>query len=309
MIVIQVINNKYMKFRKVLLLATATLVSVITATAQNINGGFEQWDSVNNGVFTNHLPRGWAEFTNFVCETEDLPWAVTRSNDARTGLSALQLKNVATSLNQTTMIMSNSANGAGFDNKIPVNARYTRLEGYYKYTTAEPDTFTIMVLMMNAGDFIAVANYEQPTNTSTYTKFSIPIIYSAPSAIVPDSAIIMISAGSTNTFREGSTLLVDDVAFALTNGVNDYKDELRADVSVYPNPASEFINVSVKGAAHGNVTVELVNVIGQTLQKEEVKPVNQQVDLSLKLNDAPKGILFVKVSDSSGSKGYRVINQ
>ena len=162
---------------------------------------------------------------------------------------------------------------------------------------------------MNAGDFIAVSNYEQATNISAYTRFSIPIMYSAPSAIIPDSAVIMISAGSTETFREGSTLLIDDVAFALTNGVNDYKDELRAEVSVYPNPASEFINVSVKGAAHGNVTVELVNIIGQTLQKEEIKPINQQVDLSLKLNEAPKGILFVKVSDNSGSKGYRVFNQ
>lgn len=298
-----------MNFKKLLLSATAALLSVITTTAQDINGGFEQWDSVNNGIFTNHIPRGWAEFTNPTCQEEGLPWSVTRSNDARTGSSALQLKNIATSLNQTTMIMTNSANGVGFDNKIPVNARYTRLEGYCKYTTAEPDTFTIMVLMMNAGDFIAVANYEQATNTSAYTRFSIPIMYSAPSAIIPDSAVIMISAGSTETFREGSTLLIDDVAFALTNGVNDYKDELRADVSVYPNPASEFINVSVKGAAHGNVTVELVNIIGQTLQKEEIKPVNQQVDLSLKLNDAPKGILFVKVSDSSGSKGYRVFNQ
>ncbi len=299
-----------MKIHKLLFKTTIALLFSITTNAQNINGGFEQWDSVETVMFTNYMPKGWLEFMNAFCQDENLPWSVTQSTDAHSGSSAMQIKNIATSMNQTATVMTNSEGvDGGFNNKIPVNARYTRLEGYYKYTTVETDTFNIMVLMMKGEDFIAVARYEQAVNTSNYTKFSVPIIYSAGASIIPDSAVIMISAGSTDNFREGSTLLVDDIAFTLSSGVDDIKEALHADVSVFPNPASEFVNVSVKGAKHGNVTIDLINIIGQTLKKEEVKPTNQQVDLTINLSDAPKGVLFVKVSDGSGSQGYKILNQ
>jgi len=299
-----------MKLPKLFLVAALTVVSFFRANAQGINGGFEQWDSVDNGMFTNHVPTGWFEFMNSICESESLPWSVTQSTDAHSGSYAIQLKNIATSLNQTAMLMTNSSSqDGGMNNKIPVTSRYTRLEGYYKYSTLQPDTFSIMVLMTKGEDFIAVAEFKRAANTSNYTKFSIPIVYTSPASIIPDSAVIMITAGSNENFREGSTLLLDDITFALNTGLNDTKDAFKAEVSVYPNPASDYVNIAVKEATHGKVKVELVNIIGQTLKVEETTPVNQQVNMQLNLCDAPKGVLFIKVSDESGSKGYRILNQ
>jgi hypothetical protein len=299
-----------MKLPKLFLVAALTVVSFFKANAQGINGGFEQWDSVDNGMFTNHVPTGWFEFMNSICESESLPWSVTQSTDAHSGSYAIQLKNIATSLNQTAMLMTNSSSqDGGMNNKIPVTSRYTRLEGYYKYSTLQPDTFSIMVLMTKGEDFIAVAEFKRAANTSNYTKFSIPIVYTSPASIIPDSAVIMITAGSNENFREGSTLLLDDITFALNTGLNDTKDAFKAEISVYPNPASDYVNIAVKEATHGKVKVELVNIIGQTLKVEETTPVNQQVNMQLNLCDAPKGVLFIKVSDESGSKGYRILNQ
>ena len=299
-----------MKLPKLFLVAALTVVSFFKANAQGINGGFEQWDSVDNGMFTNHVPTGWFEFMNSICESESLAWSVTQSTDAHSGSYAIQLKNIATSLNQTAMLMTNSSSqDGGMNNKIPVTSRYTRLEGYYKYSTLQPDTFSIMVLMTKGEDFIAVAEFKRAANTSNYTKFSIPIVYTSPASIIPDSAVIMITAGSNENFREGSTLLLDDITFALNTGLNDNKDAFKAEVSVYPNPASDYVNIAVKEATHGKVKVELVNIIGQTLKVEETTPVNQQVNMQLNLCDAPKGVLFIKVSDESGSKGYRILNQ
>ncbi len=299
-----------MKLPKLFLVAALTVVSFFKANAQGINGGFEQWDSVDNGMFTNHVPTGWFEFMNSICESESLPWSVTQSTDAHSGSYAIQLKNIATSLNQTATLMTSSlSEEGGMINKIPVSSRFTRLEGYYKYSTQETDTFNVMVLMMKGEDFIGMADYKQSVNAANYTKFSIPIIYTSAAGIIPDSAIIMITAGSNENFREGSTLLLDDITFALNTGLNDTKDAFKADVSVYPNPASDYVNVAVKGATHGKVKVELVNIIGQTLKVEEVAPLNQQVNMKLNLNDAPKGVLFIKVSDESGSQGYRILNQ
>lgn len=299
-----------MKLPKLFLVAALTVVSFFKANAQGINGGFEQWDSVDNGMFTNHVPTGWFEFMNSICESESLPWSVTQSTDAHSGSYAIQLKNIATSLNQTAMLMTNSSSqDGGMNNKIPVTSRYTRLEGYYKYSTLQPDTFSIMVLMTKGEDFIAVAEFKRAANTSNYTKFSIPIVYTSPASIIPDSAVIMITAGSNENFREGSTLSLDDITFALNTGLNDTKDAFKAEVSVYPNPASDYVNIAVKEAIHGKVKVELVNIIGQTLKVEETTPINQQVNMQLNLCDAPKGVLFIKVSDESGSKGYRILNQ
>ncbi len=299
-----------MKLTKLILTATLATLSFFTSNAQNINGGFEQWDSVDNGMFKTHIATGWFEFMNSICESESLPWGITQSNDAHSGSYAIQLKNIATSLNQTAMIMTNSGTpDAGMNNKIPVTARYNRLEGYYKYSTQQPDTFSIMVLMTKGEDFIAAAEYKQAVNTANYTKFSFPIMYTSAAGVIPDSAVIMISAGSNENFKEGSTLLIDDVAFVLTSGLNDYSANFTADVNVYPNPASDFVNVAIKGATNGKIKVELVNIIGQTLKAEEVTPINQQVNMKLNLNDVPKGVLFIKVSDESGSQGYRILNQ
>lgn len=299
-----------MKLPKLFLVAALTVVSFFKANAQGINGGFEQWDSVDNGMFTNHVPTGWFEFMNSICESESLPWSVTQSTDAHSGSYAIQLKNIATSLNQTATLMTSSlSEEGGMINKIPVSSRFTRLEGYYKYSTQETDTFNVMVLMMKGEDFIGMADYKQSVNAANYTKFSIPIIYTSAAGIIPDSAVIMITAGSNENFREGSTLLLDDITFALNTGLNDNKDAFKAEVSVYPNPASDYVNIAVKEATHGKVKVELVNIIGQTLKVEETTPVNQQVNMQLNLCDAPKGVLFIKVSDESGSKGYRILNQ
>lgn len=290
------------------MLALGLLLATFTVKAQLANGGFEQWDSINNGVFTNHVARGWADYLNSFCEAENLPWSVTQSSDAHSGLFALQLKNIATTINQTGMLLSNSGNPeVGMNNKIPVNARYPKFEGYYKYSTQETDTFSVMVMMYKGEEYIGAGYYQQSVNTTNYTKFSFPLLYSAAAGVIPDSAVVYITAGSSENVRQGSTLLIDDLAFAYSTGLNDNQGNLEADVNLFPNPTTDFINVTIKGATHGNVNVQLLNVIGQTIKTETLSSQSSTIAYKLNLTDVPNGVFFVHVSDQSGAKTYRIV--
>ena len=298
---------------KVIVITTLSLLVAFfgnKSKAQTLSGDFENWDSVSTEMFTDYLPNGWGAFLNQFCEEEGKPWSVTPTTDANSGTRAIQLKNIATSFSQAATLMTGGYTPEnGFVNKVPVDKRYTRLEGYYKYATTLPDTFSIMAFMFKGEDIIATGELRKSANTSTYTKFSMPIVYFGGAAITPDSVAIVIYAGSIENVKEGTTLILDDIAFAPVNTGILEQAELKANVSVYPNPSSELLTVSVQQATHGDVTIELVNMVGQVLKTQKVSPAGNNVETSFTLLDMPKGLLFVRVADDSGAKGYRIVHQ
>lgn len=298
---------------KKIIIITAAVLSFFTSVklnAQGLNGQFENWDSTETDLFKDFMPTGWINYTNQYCAMENKELAITRTTDANSGNYAIKLKNIATSIPQPAMLMTGTVTADGSSvNKVPVDKRYTKLEGFYKYSTQITDTFSIVVFMLQGEDIVGGGELKKSANTTAYTKFSIPIMYFGSASIIPDSVAIIISAGSMQDVKEGSTLLIDDVNFApLNTGINEVS-ELQAQVTLFPNPSSDVINISAQQVAHGDVKIELVNLIGQVLKSTTVTPVGQAIETSFTLVDMPKGILFVKVSDNSGSKGFRVIHQ
>lgn len=288
---------------------SALFLSSNSVRAQLADPGFENWDSVENSSFTNYLPAGWGDFINQTANMEGKPWAVTRSTDAHSGSYAIQLKNVALSAPMAATLMTRSGNPEEFNNKIPVNSRHTRLEGYYKYSSPANDTFHITVIMMKDQDFIGFADYTQSKKADDYTKFSIPIMYTSAAGIIPDSATILITAGSIESFVEGTTLLLDDVNFNLSSGLQRTNTELRAEMSIWPNPASDQAQLILKGELNGPVKVEIVNLLGQVVRETEYKTNNNQLEETLNLVGLPKGLLFIKVSDLNGAKAMRIVHE
>ena len=289
--------------------AASFLFTTTKTLAQVPDPGFENWDSVDNGSFKTYLPAGWGDFLNQVCAFENKPWAVTRTSDAHSGSYAIQLKNIALASGTSTSLMSRSGKPEEFNNKIPVTARHTKLEGYFKYTSPGNDTFTISVLMMKGENFIGFADYARTKEADTYTKFSIPIIYTAAASEMPDSAIIIINAGSSDHFTEGTTLLLDDVSFNLSSGLQQVPFELKAEINLWPNPATDLVNLSLKGNLQGTVNVEVVNLLGQTIKQTEYPAHGSELQDTLQLGSVPKGLLFIKVTDENGSKAVRLVHE
>lgn len=294
-----------------MILTVLTTISTLGVFAQQgFNGGFEEWDSVTVGFFRNHQPRGWADVYNQLCDAENKPMSVVRTSDAHSGSYAVAIKNIKTSVNQASMFMSSSGQSGITNNRIPVSARYTKLEGWYKYSSPSRDTFTFNVFMLKGDDFIGMAEYRQSVNASNYTKFSIPIVYMSAGGIIPDSAVIIVYSGSSDNFVEGSELKLDDLSFTNgATGLNDANSDWITKASIWPNPASDYLNIEVKGVFSGTVQVELVNILGQTVKETTITGIRNELNTSFDLTDVPKGVLFVKISNGQSSRGFRVLNQ
>jgi len=72
--------------------------------------------------------------------------------------------------------------------------------------------------------------------------------------------------------------------------------------SIYPNPATDYLNVIFENITDGNVTIEIVNSLGQTLSTPVNKHFNKGVFIFdiLNLNDLNSGVYFLKMTTASG---------
>ena len=73
-------------------------------------------------------------------------------------------------------------------------------------------------------------------------------------------------------------------------------------VFVYPNPAKEFINIEFSGLSDENISIEIIDVFGKVVQKENRKNENQIFNLNVSSLDA--GYYLLKISS-----GYSVIQK
>ena len=73
-------------------------------------------------------------------------------------------------------------------------------------------------------------------------------------------------------------------------------------IFVYPNPAKEFINVEFSGLSDENISIEIIDVFGKVVQKENRKNENEMFNLNISSLDA--GYYLLKISS-----GYSVIQK
>ena len=88
------------------------------------------------------------------------------------------------------------------------------------------------------------------------------------------------------------------------------KDSEEIIVNVYPNPAIDFINVSVSLPIDKEFFIKLYDLQGRVYQKRSFKQNGQIHQLSLSINDLTPGIYFVEVSDDTGIRQtIRILKQ
>lgn len=287
----------------------AAVILPLTSLAQIQDGGFENWDSVPFfSTGKNFLPKGWYEINNEMSNSEQSEWSVTRTNDAYKGNYAIKLKNVLNSVPQNALLMTRSDNENEIDNKIPVSGKPMRLDFYYKFFSPDVDTFTASVYMVKAGDIVGIGTVSKSTQKSDYTKLSVPIMYTLGTNIQPDSAIIMFQLGGDEGFVEGTQLIIDEVAFGFSTGLYEKSSLMHVDVNIWPNPATNHVNIEITGADK-QVTIELINALGETVQHKKETTQNGNASTVFDLSALQAGIYFVKISDNNGSKGFRLLHE
>jgi hypothetical protein len=97
-----------------------------------------------------------------------------------------------------------------------------------------------------------------------------------------------------------------NMSFEEGSGIND--NNLASSLTVYPNPTDGKFTVSISNVEAKDLTVELVNISGQVVYRNEVKAVytyNNDIDAS----SFAKGVYYLKVNDGTEVKVEKVVIQ
>lgn len=211
-------------------------------------------------------------------------------------------------------INGSNADEYNYDNmyKYIVNQPQLLPEGYMKFqlrTGKDPENFSVKVVNMNTGDVLHTFTYEEPNtiyqeiiNLPEYGCYRVTLYNEAGNGIgdggfwgVKDKNNKTIISGtpSDNTFRY-------EFPFEVTySGEGVESVEILNNVNIYPNPASDLINVTAE-----NLTkINIYNSIGQLVYSQEVNANEVKVSTDSWTN----GLYYINVETKDGFKSSQKI--
>ena len=195
-----------------------TLIIPRTGSAQELfpNGGFESWHTGSSF----ECPDSWNTIDSVL-----LPYgsftSVTKAlvANSHSGSFALKIETInAGILGTMSGLVTNCDNidllsqtiGGG----IPFTERPDSISGWYKSYPVNGDAGSVIVFLLSADetDTIGRAEFLAPTQTTTYTYFSVPFVYS--SGLTPSIANVFLSSSRPNgTGQVGSMFYLDDLNY------------------------------------------------------------------------------------------------
>jgi hypothetical protein len=288
--------------KKIYLLLLISFVSFNSNAQTVVNGGFENW---TNNIFYED-PDNWTTL-NLLALT-GVPETAIKSTDSHSGTYALELKTVAfiNGSNQAdTMIGYAFSAAIGGGGGFPVNSRPQGLSCYYKYNKVGLSIGYVTVTLSkwnsitNKSDSVGWGVTFIPYDQTSYTQLDVPILYF--SSETPDSAFIWATCGGgdpadpgvpSGAFAPGTSLKLDDFSFY---GTTDIEENKLANISVYPNPAQNDLNILNLGTTK-EAFVRIYNVFGQ-LQKEIF--IEDEKNL-VSVSELKKGIYLYQITDIKG---------
>ena len=277
-----------MKIRLLLSLTFVTLLSA--AYGQVPNGNLEAWTvytSLASGV-TADVPTGWDVPDKIAADLGITDRNCTKeTSNVHGGSAAARLETKTLNVLGTPLDVPGTITTGviSFDfvtftpavvGGAPITAAYDALGGYYQYAPSGSDTMNVVVLMFSGEDTIGMGQYRDPATSGSYQSFNCPITYFVPGT--PDQMQITItSSGGFTSLVPGSVLYVDDLE--VTGGINveDFEGYGIAR-NIYPNPASEYININ--NPANNDVTMEVYNMNGQKVDVVTLSPEMNSVNLA-----------------------------
>ncbi|MEP7168574.1 MAG: T9SS type A sorting domain-containing protein [Bacteroidota bacterium] len=92
-----------------------------------------------------------------------------------------------------------------------------------------------------------------------------------------------------------------------TEGETELSSDNPSILSVYPNPVKDIMNLEVNSSIDGNISINLVDMVGRTvlkIQKPETKGMNK---FEISLKDLNKGVYFVEVNNGVDREIKKII--
>lgn len=277
---------------------------IIFAQTQIPNSGFENWTDSTHAVSWNSINQvvGNPPFSIYL-------QSLKRTTDKHSGNYAAKLETVFFPLISTTLpgfanlgsldFMSQEISGG-----IPINAKPTRLKGWYKYNSVGGDTMLIAALLYKfnptngVAEEIGYATFLSNTTVNNYTKFEIDFTYDID--VTPDTIDVVLLSSASESPKNGSKLFVDDLELDYTpqSVINVISTP---SVSIYPNPASDHFKVI--NSTNSETKVSVYNIAGQKVINTSFNSMQHKINTS----DLNEGIYFVQISNQLGNKIIKLV--
>jgi hypothetical protein len=92
-------------------------------------------------------------------------------------------------------------------------------------------------------------------------------------------------------------------------GIAEKEKTEGSDLLVYPNPATAQVTIKINLIGNKNVSIKLKNVLGQTVQKINQRPLVGQNRIEIDINELPKGLYFVQLQTENRLYSQKIIKQ
>lgn len=234
--------------------------STLGAGAALPNNSFENWTPVQS-----ETPDGWESFNNFTAVYGLEP--ITKSTDMNAGSFAAQIETIEFFGDTIPgMLFYGELDNNMNPSPIPYTASPVTLTGFYKYSPSNADQAAVSFEFYNSG-MVVGGNQLILTPAGSYTSFSVATNITS----TPDSMLLVFYSGD----NAGSILKVDDVQF--TGGDLSVNDVFTFNYGMYPNPATDQINIS--GNMNGVYQISITDLTGKLILTEMKNSMQSTVDV------------------------------
>lgn len=261
------------------------------AYSQIPNSGFEFWNALGNCEEVVE----WNSTNIFDTAASFCP--ISRSTDhypAAIGNYSIRLENNPAFLPSFTAIgVVSTTQLDGSDRPLfPISGHPNSLCGYYKFNSVNGDTMSMNVFLYYNSIELASGRFMSSGSVANWTPFNIPI----SSYAMADSARITIMAANIEGagVQGNSVLYIDNLSFdtLIVDRIND----LRADDSfqLFPNPALDWVSLSLKENRSGLIRVEITDLSGRSLHFWNFSSFDQAI--SFNCSDLENGLYLLRLT-------------
>lgn len=289
------------------------------AFSQTPTWDFESWTTMNGPVPVPEEPTGWLtgnQLVTFFTPGNDTSVFKASGTEAHSGQYAMKVTTVDVVNNPDPSVIPDPIGyavtgdivGTIFVFGFSYSARPDSVAFWYMNTLSGADTASFFCWLTKwngtGRDTIATAYWETYSSAASYVFVSDTLSYDvAFPTTIPDTAGFFFSATGNECLtcgNVGSILWVDDITFSGWNGVNEHPSS--NGVILFPNPASNFVTISVDTDEASSVIVH--DITGREVASASLaEPMNSigKKAVTLNLSNLCSGLFSYSVIDDRGN--------
>ena len=289
--------------KKIFTLIALVAISISANAQATPNAGFESWTHVAAaGIAPAYdTPDSWNTLNSTIVTSTFGVVTCTKATAAgefHSGVAAIKLQTLAVFGTPANGIATTGTINTGTQSVtggIPYTGHPDSIVGWYRCAPVGVDSAFIELQLLGAGgntDTVGYIRFRTTRNTvGTFTRFSDTIHYRNANAVVTACWILSSSADAT-THVVNSALWVDDLQM-VTNPTIGIAEQTKLEVSVFPNPAINYLQINNPAGTKANVSI--YDVTGRKVLEQMLVNTTTSLDLA----DLHSGLYIYSIIDEN----------